>query len=635
MTETWNSDATTITNQIANDIPDIKENLTYLSNRFGYIVDPTEVDQGSAGNGRSIKDFVDVVGSTKKATLFFPHYADDGNTTIYTVSTSETIPSNISIVVQPGAILSIANGVTLTINGTFEVGLYRVFSGAGSASLSTVDTIYVDWFGETLNAAALQAAITAAPATGRVVANHGIVNIDSNVTINEKGRPDLGVFELDFTGTTMTGTGNIIFDSCKNLRIKNVQHSTGDFVLRGVWYSIFTNCRASELTVCDAAGTSYSSCYWNTFHGGVYQKLNFVGNDSFNATFFQGTVFRGDANQGFVGTVDYNIEVAGTGNMQSLNFSSGDMSYPTTGTLTISSTADIEINFDSMYFDDKTPEIGGLATNQYIRIKNCRMSGGKVFGSAELASALSGDVEINGNNYAAGWRAYQPFNMILNGGFTKELVSYLNTGGGPINTFTNGTITPVLDANIGPYINLAVGNGDSTFTLCRFKSVDLLYTGKYTGCIIARNNAAGTRSLSFAVGSQFFDADVGQNWTLINLGEQADMNAGSAGYVLMRATDGSGYDIDVRYVGLVLGTHPPMICPQHPSTNEVEQSFPNEILLGNIALASRPKMLTGTGSPEGAETAAPGSIYLNMTGGANVSIYVKESGTSNTGWVAK
>jgi hypothetical protein len=43
----------------------------------------------------------------------------------------------------------------------------------------------------------------------------------------------------------------------------------------------------------------------------------------------------------------------------------------------------------------------------------------------------------------------------------------------------------------------------------------------------------------------------------------------------------------------------------------------------------------GTGSPEGVVTARPGSIYLNKSGGASTTLYVKESGTSNTGWVAK
>lgn len=45
--------------------------------------------------------------------------------------------------------------------------------------------------------------------------------------------------------------------------------------------------------------------------------------------------------------------------------------------------------------------------------------------------------------------------------------------------------------------------------------------------------------------------------------------------------------------------------------------------------------LIGTGSPEGIVTASSGSSYRNRSGGAGTSFYVKESGTGNTGWVAK
>ncbi len=43
----------------------------------------------------------------------------------------------------------------------------------------------------------------------------------------------------------------------------------------------------------------------------------------------------------------------------------------------------------------------------------------------------------------------------------------------------------------------------------------------------------------------------------------------------------------------------------------------------------------GTGSPEGVLTAPIGSLYSRTDGGAVTSFYVKESGTGNTGWVAK
>ncbi len=43
----------------------------------------------------------------------------------------------------------------------------------------------------------------------------------------------------------------------------------------------------------------------------------------------------------------------------------------------------------------------------------------------------------------------------------------------------------------------------------------------------------------------------------------------------------------------------------------------------------------GTGTPEGVVTAPIGATYHRTNGGANTSFYVKESGVSNTGWVAK
>lgn len=44
---------------------------------------------------------------------------------------------------------------------------------------------------------------------------------------------------------------------------------------------------------------------------------------------------------------------------------------------------------------------------------------------------------------------------------------------------------------------------------------------------------------------------------------------------------------------------------------------------------------SGTGSPEGVVTAGKGSFYSRIDGGAGTCFYVKESGSGNTGWVAK
>ena len=46
-------------------------------------------------------------------------------------------------------------------------------------------------------------------------------------------------------------------------------------------------------------------------------------------------------------------------------------------------------------------------------------------------------------------------------------------------------------------------------------------------------------------------------------------------------------------------------------------------------------ILTCTGTPEGQITAPVGSLATRLDGGASTTLYVQESGTGNTGWVAK
>lgn len=59
------------------------------------------------------------------------------------------------------------------------------------------------------------------------------------------------------------------------------------------------------------------------------------------------------------------------------------------------------------------------------------------------------------------------------------------------------------------------------------------------------------------------------------------------------------------------------------------QTFSSGVKVGTASY------LNGTGSPEGVVTAPVGSLYTRTDGGAGTTLYVKESGTGNTGWVAK
>jgi hypothetical protein len=65
---------------------------------------------------------------------------------------------------------------------------------------------------------------------------------------------------------------------------------------------------------------------------------------------------------------------------------------------------------------------------------------------------------------------------------------------------------------------------------------------------------------------------------------------------------------------------------------------------GNLVIGTSGKGVTlpggitwtsGSGSPEGVVTAPVGSLYSRSDGGLLTSLYVKESGSGNTGWIGK
>lgn len=74
-----------------------------------------------------------------------------------------------------------------------------------------------------------------------------------------------------------------------------------------------------------------------------------------------------------------------------------------------------------------------------------------------------------------------------------------------------------------------------------------------------------------------------------------------------------------------------------PGAYKVTVSASSMTLATGVALTlpGGPTVKTGTGTPEGAVTSAVGSLFLRTDGGASTTLYVKESGTGNTGWVAK
>lgn len=123
------------------DDPDQRSARVTLGD-FEYLADATETDQGAIGNGRSIKDLVDLIGTSKFAVIKLTH-SGTGDKTIYTLNTSEMIPSNIMLIIEHGAFLDGAG--TLTIKGPFKAGNYKCFGS--SNIISGINRLNANWFG--------------------------------------------------------------------------------------------------------------------------------------------------------------------------------------------------------------------------------------------------------------------------------------------------------------------------------------------------------------------------------------------------------------------------------------------------------------------------------------------------------
>ena len=110
--------------------------------------DSNAADQGVTGDSNTIKYYVDDIGATKTATIYLRHNSGS-DTTTYTLSTDETITSNITLEFSPGALLSIDSGKTLTVDGSvIASSAQQIKSGAGTIKGNTrVSYVYPHWVG--------------------------------------------------------------------------------------------------------------------------------------------------------------------------------------------------------------------------------------------------------------------------------------------------------------------------------------------------------------------------------------------------------------------------------------------------------------------------------------------------------
>jgi hypothetical protein len=197
--------------------------------------------------------------------------------------------------------------------------------------------------------------------------------------------------------------------------------------------------------------------------------------------------------------------------------------------------------------------------------------------------------------------------------------------GGNAHSFVDCEFEPQGAANVTYEVTMkdTFASGDCTdnsFTRCRFiglanTKTNCIIIGQVGSVFKTRITECGfikpTSTNSISLASQA-ETSFARNYDLVTY------DTPTYAAVTISNTSGNGY-----YIENLTGT---FLTVQ--ATNIIGSSY---VASGTSAT----QWISGTGSPEGAVTAAVGSFFSRTNGGAGTSFYVKESGAGNTGWVAK
>jgi len=107
--------------------------------------DYSEADQGATGTGDTVKSCIDGF-DPNQGTIYLRH-SSGISVTDYVFSTDETIPSNITLVIEPGARLDPDSTKTVTISGDLDAPLTQIITGDGDVVLSGKIEALPEWWG--------------------------------------------------------------------------------------------------------------------------------------------------------------------------------------------------------------------------------------------------------------------------------------------------------------------------------------------------------------------------------------------------------------------------------------------------------------------------------------------------------
>ena len=132
-----------------------------------------------------------------------------------TVTANLTIPATLTLQFIQGGIITVNSGITLTINGPIDAGLYQIFNCVGTGKVvfgGPLNGIYPQWFGAvcdgvTDDAAAIQKVIDCAPITGGTIYFTNLCAVKSELNFSGKTYLTLAGLSPVVNGAPSTGSG--------------------------------------------------------------------------------------------------------------------------------------------------------------------------------------------------------------------------------------------------------------------------------------------------------------------------------------------------------------------------------------------------------------------------------------------
>ena len=553
-------------------------------------------------------------------------------TTNQTVAGNVSVPETLRLLFHGQGKLTISNGITVTFDNPDQIlssPREQVFAGAGTVLFTRSGTVHVGWWGAkpdgtTASATGIQAAITAAPENSVVVFQGGTYLVASTITINKER------MVLKGAGRSSTKISSSVLGAPTFLYNSESIHN----YIQDMWLS------GNGLTGGSGNGHGIAFLDPTPDTGAYAPQLCYVLNCRIDG-------FKGNSSDGRGGT----MLAAGIAQVSTLENTIRDCFIQDCQYGVYIDTCFTPRIYDSVIIDND--KYGVLALGSTGIIENLFMQGNDI-----LANGDSSTVNQTGWTGAPTGNLYLYHvegscitgNKFKNGNLANVMVAFCKgvavTGNwiradnqyGAIFRACNGVTIDgnsfdcsVSTTNDPTYLTFnSVGGKDTNGISVRGNIFRFQGNQDITACIVIEGDASARRFQAAAIENNYFgDFDL--------VGPCTITNAISVVQCTLSACSISNNVFDAQ-------TNATIACcfRTDANTNFIEFKFNgNQFLTGGggtitnskvIAVGTFAQIFQGTGSPESAVTAFIGSIYQRLNGGAGTSLYVKESGTGNTGW---